>query len=408
MPFGTQLAESLRFSLDALTANKVRSLLTTLGIFLGVLAIIVIFTAIQGINDYVEGEFGNLGSGTLYLNKYPWVQTGEWWEFRNRPNITLKDYDLIKDQIQEADWMSPLFEAMRTVAYRNKTLEDVYTVGCNEQHVYIANAEPELGRFFTAMEVYRANPVCVIGQKVREELFGDQDPLGRRIKINGVPHKVIGVLEKKGNFFGFNMDNQVIVPYTSFRTISLHRRGISIAFKVQDPERLDALREEVRGEMRRIRKLAPTEKDNFALNQQDMLTEFYKKITGTSYFVIFVIGAISLVVGGIGIMNIMLVSVTERTKEIGIRKAIGATKNNILMQFLAESVTLSSIGGILGLIAGVLLGESLLSLINLDGRVSLATVIIGYGFSALVGIISGMYPAYKAAGLNPIDALRYE
>ncbi|GAB4370515.1 MAG: ABC transporter permease [Calditrichia bacterium] len=408
MSFGSQMMEHLRFSYDALTANKIRSFLTTLGILLGVTAIIVIFTAIQSINNYVEGEFSNLGSATLYLSKFPWAQGGDFWKYRNRPDITLDDYQQLKGEIRLASAISPLIEAMRTVEYRNKNLEDVYTVGCNEQYVVTNDAETQYGRFFTEMEVYRAHPVCVIGQKVWEELFGTSDPLGKRIKINGHPHKIIGILEEKGNFFGFNMDNQVIIPYTTFKGISFHRRGITVVFRARDPMLIDQLKDEIRGTMRRIRKIPPGEEDNFAINQQNMLTDLYKKITGTSYLIIFIIGAISLVVGGIGIMNIMLVSVTERTKEIGIRKAVGATRKNILLQFLSESVTLSSIGGIIGIIIGYLIGQYLLNLIKLDASVSLATIIIGYGFSAMVGIISGMYPAYKAARLNPIDALRYE
>ena len=407
-PISGQFLEYLRFSYESLSANKIRFLLTTLGILLGVTAIIVIFTAIQSINAYVEGEFSSIGSASLYLDKFPWVITNNYWEFRNRPEITVEDYKNMKDRVPTARWVSPQIEAMRTVTYRGKSLEDVYTIGTNDQYAFTDDAITDIGRFFTEMEVYRANPVCVIGQNVMDELFEKENPIGKRIKINGHPHRVVGVLEKKGSFFGFNIDNQVIIPYTTFQGISFHRRGISIAFRADNPRDIDNMREEIRGEMRRLRKIPPAEPDNFSINQQDMLTEFYNKITGTSYLVVFIIAAISLVVGGIGIMNIMLVSVTERTKEIGIRKAIGATRRNILFQFLSESVTISSIGGIIGIILGVLIAQFLLSYIKLDASVSLTTIFIGYFFSAIVGIISGMYPAYRAARLNPIDALRYE
>ncbi len=408
MAIGGPLMEYVRFSYDALKTNKIRSMLTTLGILLGVSAIIIIFTAIQSINNYVEGEFSSFGAGTLYLSKFPWVVTDNYWELRNRPEVTLDDYDKLKDEVKTARWISPEIEAMRTITYRNKSLEDVYTVGCNEQYVETSEAEPEYGRFFTAMEVYRVHPVCVIGQNVWKELFDKADPIGHRIKVNGYPHKVIGILKKKGKFFGFDLDNQVIIPYTTFQGISFHHRGITVAFRAENPEMIDDMREEIRGAMRRIRKIPPGEADNFAVNQQDMLTDFYNKITGTSYLIVFIIAAVSLVVGGIGIMNIMLVSVTERTKEIGIRKAVGATRKNILLQFLSESVTISSLGGIIGIFIGVLIASYLLQFIKLEASVSVTTVIIGYGFSAFVGIISGMYPAYKAARLNPIDALRYE
>jgi len=408
MGFIGRWMEYLRFAYEALISNKIRFILTTLGIFLGVTAIIIIFTAIQSIDNYVEEEFSNIGSSSLYLSKFPWVITDNYWELRNRPEVTLEDYEILKASIKTARWISPQIEAMRTIEYRNKNLEDVYTIGSTEEYIYTDNAEPEFGRFFTEMEVYRASPVCIIGQNVWEELFENENPMGKRIKINGYPHRVIGILEKKGNFFGFNLDNQVIIPYSTFKGISFHHRGIDVAFRTEDPGLIDDMRDEIRGVMRRIRKLSPGEPDNFAINQQSMLTDLYNNLTRTSYIVVFIIATISLVVGGIGIMNIMLVSVTERTKEIGIRKAIGATRNNIIMQFLSESVAISSLGGVIGIIFGVLIAQVLLQYIKLDATVSLSTVLIGYGFSAFVGIISGMYPAYRAARLNPIDALRYE
>jgi putative ABC transport system permease protein len=408
MPASGQWMEYLRFAYDALSSNKVRFLLTTLGILIGVTAIIVIFTAIQSINKYVEGEISSIGSTSLYLSKFPWVITNNYWEMRNRPEVTLDDYKKLHSIVKTAKWIAPQYEAMRTIQYRNKNLQRVYTIGSNADYIYTDNAETEYGRFFTEMEVDRARPVCIIGQNVWDELFENEDPLGKRIKINGYPHRVIGILEKKGSFFGFDMDNQVILPYTTFRGISFHRRGITIAFHAEEPALIDEMREEIRGGMRRIRKLAPGEPDNFAINQQDMLSDFYNKLTGTSYLVVFIIATISLIVGGIGIMNIMLVSVTERTKEIGVRKAIGATRKNIIYQFLSESVAISSLGGIIGIIFGVLIAQGLLQYIKLDATISAGTIIIGYGFSALVGIVSGMYPAVKASRLNPIDALRYE
>jgi putative ABC transport system permease protein len=408
MPASGQWLEYLRFSFEALTSNKIRFLLTTLGILLGVTAIIVIFTAIQSINQYVEGEISSIGSSSLYLSKFPWVITGDYWELRNRPEIKLDDYEKLKNIVQTAKWISPHFEAMRTLEYGSKSLEDVYTIGTNADYLFTDNAVPEYGRFFTELEVYRAHPVCVIGQNVWDELFELEDPLGKRIKVNGYPHKIVGILEKKGNFFGFNMDNQIILPYTTFRGISFHRRGITVAFRADDPQIIEDMREEIRGGMRRLRKLAPREPDNFAISELDVLTDFYNKLTGTSYLVVFIIATVSLIVGGIGIMNIMLVSVTERTKEIGIRKAIGATRRNIILQFLSESVTISSLGGIIGIILGILIAQALLQYIKLDATVSLVTILIGYGFSAMVGIISGMYPAVRASRLNPIDALRYE
>jgi putative ABC transport system permease protein len=408
MFFWIQMGEYLQFAWTALKANKIRSILTTLGIIIGVATIILIFTIIQSINTYVEGEFANIGSTSVYVSKFPWVITNNYFELRNRPEVKIKDYEELKKHSTYARWISPSIQSRRTVEYRNKSLEDVFVTGCNEEFTETNNVATEYGRWFTPLEVSNARYVCIIGITVRDELFDKEDPLGKRVKINGFPYKVIGVLERKGNFFGLNMDNQVIVPYTAFRGYSIHRRGITVAMKVEDPKYLDDMKEEARGIMRRVRKLSPKEEDNFAINQQDMLTNLYKQVTTTSYVVIFIVGAISLLVGGIGIMNIMLVSVTERIKEIGIRKAVGATKTQVMLHFLFESIVISALGGIIGTIFGVLSSNVPLNLMKLNASVSIFTVFIGLGFSTFVGIVSGMYPAYKAANLNPIDALRHE
>ncbi|RMG65007.1 MAG: FtsX-like permease family protein [Calditrichaeota bacterium] len=400
--------EYLRNAWDSLNAHRVRSFFTILGIVIGVTTIICIFTIIQSINRYVEGEFSGLGASTVYVSKYPWVITGNWWEFRNRPPITLREYRALREQSVFARWISPLIESFRTVQYRSHSLEQVYTVGCNEEYPETANVSVSLGRWFTHLEVEHARPVVVIGAHVQEVLFGLENPLGKRIKINGLPYKVVGVLEKRGNFFGFNMDNQIIIPYTTFRTFRLSRRNIAIALRVSDPNQLDELKDEIRGILRRVRKIPPTEKDNFSINQQDMLTQFYHQLTGTLYLVVFVVGGISLIVGGIGIANIMLVSVTERTREIGIRKAVGATRTQIIVHFLSESILISLVGGFLGIVAGVLVSQIPLNLMKLGASVSPGTVLIGVGFSSLVGILSGLYPANRAARVNPIEALRYE
>jgi putative ABC transport system permease protein len=260
--------------------------------------------------------------------------------------------------------------------------------------------------------VSRNHKVCVIGQDIKTKLFKDEDPLGKRIKIGDDKYVVVGVNEKQGNVLGQSIDNIVIVPIGTFRRVyggwEHESRGLSISLHVTDVSRIEAMKDEARGILRRVRKVAPADDDDFALNQMDQLTALYRRLTGTLYMIIFVIGGVSLVVGGIGITNIMLVSVTERTKEIGIRKAIGAKQRNILSQFLIEAVAISSVGGILGIILGYLGGNAVLSLMKLSTGISLASVLIGYGFSTFVGVVAGFYPAWKGARMNPIDSLHYE
>jgi putative ABC transport system permease protein len=406
--FWIQLGQYLQFAWESLKANKVRSFLTTLGILIGVTTIILIFTLIQSINKYVEGEFSNIGATSVYVSKFPWVITDNYFELRNRPEVTIREYEALYEQATYPRWMSPSIQARRTLQYRSKSMEQVFAVGCNEDYAETNNIAAEYGRWFTSTEVNNGRFVCVIGYTVREELFDKEDPLGKRVKINGYPYKVIGVAEKKGNFFGMNMDNQVLMPYTAFRGYAFHRRGITIVMKVDNAVYLEDMKEEARGILRKVRKLPPGAEDNFAINQQDVLTNFYNQVTGTSYLVILIVAAISLLVGGIGIMNIMLVSVTERTREIGIRKAVGATRSQIMLQFIWEAVAISMIGGILGMILGVIVSQIPLNMMKLDASVTVTTVLIGFGFTTFVGVVSGSYPAFKAARLDPIEALRYE
>ncbi|NIV03384.1 hypothetical protein GWN26_03255 [Candidatus Saccharibacteria bacterium] len=294
------MIEYLRFAWTAFKANKIRFFLTTLGVFIGVTTIIIIFTIIQSINEYIADEVAAFGTTTIYIDKFPWVITENYFEYRNRPPITLKEYEALDRNVTYTHWISPIAGYRRNVKYRNERLERVLVTGCNERYPETNNVVADIGRWFTASEVRSARLVCVIGRNIWDELFRKQDAVGKRLKINGYPYRVIGIMEKKGNLFGFNMDNQIIVPYTAMRGYAYTWRGISIAMKVDRPAKLEGLKHEAQGILRRVRKVSPQEEDNFAINQQNMLTDFYNQITGTAYIVIFLIGAVSLVVGGIG------------------------------------------------------------------------------------------------------------
>ncbi len=402
------IGEYLRMAFTSLKANKMRSILTTLGIFIGVTTIITIFTTIQGMRVYVYEQFSNIGASTVYVEKYPWVIQGDFWKYRNRKNVTWKEYQALSKYAHIADHIAPQVLTFRTVKYRNEAYDRIMIIGTTQEYKDTDGVNPENGRFITDLDVRRNHPVCVIGAEIKEKLFKDEAALGKRIKIGSKKYRVAGILEKRGNFFGQSMDNYVIVPIGTIQGSTGTHRGMRIALAVRDNAQLDNLKDEIRGIMRKVRKVAPMEEDDFAINQQDQLAQTFESITGPLFAIVFVIGGISLLVGGIGIMNIMLVSVTERTKEIGIRKAIGARKRNILSQFLIESVAIASIGGGLGILAGYLLGNLLLSAMDLSIGVSVSSIMIGFGFSTTVGILAGFYPAWKAAKLNPIDALHYE
>lgn len=392
----------------ALKSHKLRSALTTLGILIGVTTIITIFTTIQGMNEYVIGQFSKLGSSTVYVQKWPWVIRGDFWRYRNRKEVTNKEYEALVKKSKIADYIAPTIWAIRTVKYENKVYDQVQVLGTNEQYKDTDNIAPAEGRFLTETDVYRNRKVCVIGDKIAENLFKDESPIGKRIKIGSDKFRVIGVTEKQGEVFGQSMDNYILIPFRSFPRVTTGQRGMMIALAVTDNSKLEEMKDEIRGIMRQTRKIPPNEEDDFAINQQDQLTQVYRELTNTLFMVVFVIGGISLLVGGIGITNIMLVSVTERTKEIGIRKAIGARRRNILAQFVIESIAIASLGGIIGIVLGYFGGSLVLSQMSLSTGVSMAVIMVGFGFSAFTGIIAGFYPAWKAAKMNPIDSLHFE
>jgi putative ABC transport system permease protein len=393
---------------DSLRSHKLRSLLTTLGILIGVTTIITIWTTIEGLNQYVYGQLSNIGASTVYVQKYPWIIQNDFWKYRNRKEVRYKEYEAIAEYSKIADYVSPEVFSMKVVSYKAEKLDQIIVIGTNENYKETSNAFPQVGRFLTSLDVKNNHKVCVLGSELASNLFQQENPIGRRVKIGPERYTVIGVLEKKGSFFGQSMDNFAIVPIGAFRNVFGGHRGLRIAVMINDPDRLEDLKDELRGIMRRVRKTPPAEEDDFAINQQDMLTQLYSQLTTTLFMIVFVIGGISLLVGGIGIMNIMLVSVTERTREIGIRKAIGAKRKNVLSQFLIEAILVSSIGGIIGIILGYLGGSVILGKMDLAIGVSVTSIAIGFGFSTMVGVLAGFYPAYKASSLNPIDSLRYE
>ncbi len=402
------ISEYFIMAWTALKSHKLRSVLTTLGILIGVTTIITIFTTIQGLNEYVIGQLSNIGSSTVYVEKFPWVIQGDFWKYRNRKNVTYKEYEALQKFSKQADYIAPAVMTFKTVKYKSEVYERVPIVGTSDQYKDTDNVAPAAGRFLTEMDISRNHRVCVLGDDVAKNLFKQESPIGKRIKVGPDKYRVIGVNEKQGKVFGQSMDNYVLVPYGTFRGIFSGHRGMRIAMNVTDVSKVEELKDEIRGIMRKTRKIAADDDDDFAINQQDQLTQLYQNITGTLFAIIFVIGGISLLVGGIGITNIMLVSVTERTREIGIRKAIGAKRKNILSQFVLESVAIASIGGIIGIIFGYFGGSAVLSQMELSTGVSLTSILVGFGFSSFTGVAAGFYPAWKAAKMNPIDSLHYE
>lgn len=409
MKLSVTVWESFKIALDALKTHRLRAILATLGIVIGITMVVGIASIIDGLNKAFYASISALGSDTLFIQKFPWGGGEEWWKYRNRKNITMKEAEAIKKHATLVKAVAPSMYTMRQVKYGNQGLDDVIIIGTNHEYRETFDALPEVGRFLSEADVQHRRNVCVIGHEVAEKLFENVTPLGRWIKIGSHKFKVIGTLEEKGKLLGLvSLDDRVMLPWGIFEKHFGSRRDVSISVKVVDSERMGEARDELRGVLRRVRRVPPDEEDDFSINEQSVFTSMYQSLTGGLWAAAIGIAAISLIVGGIGIMNILLVSVTERTREIGIRKAIGARRRDILWQFLIESLTITAVGGAIGFGLGLGLGKLVSAVTLLPSSLALWMVYIGIGFVTAVGLLFGIYPASKAARLNPIDALSYE
>jgi len=397
--------ENLNISLIAVFANKVKSLLTALGIIIGVFSVTLMGTLVSGLDRSFESSMSWLGKDILYVSRYEWFSDMEWWEVKNRPRMRSEYVDQIKNLSKYALAVSPVMQRGASLSFDDKeTRTEIF--GTNEDYMETISTDIQQGRFFSQSEDRNGSKVTVIGDGIKEAFFGFEDPIGKYIKIDNVKFRVIGVLGKQGKFLGlFSVDKQAILPLGAYKRIFSKRGWMRLSVKVPEDKIEEGL-DEISGVMRQIRGLKPSQKNDFAINQTKAFESQYNKlklaIGGTGYF----ITLLSLIVGGIGIMNIMFVTVKERTREIGIRKAIGATNGMILGQFLMEAVTICLFAGIVGL--GFAYAVSLAINQFFPSTLPLALSVFSIFISMVVGVLSGFIPAYKASKLDPIDSLRYE
>jgi putative ABC transport system permease protein len=412
MKIFAEIREGLGISWGAIRANKMRSTLATIGIVIGIVTVTLMGAAINGLNQAFIKSISALGADVFYVSRNNWWNNDSYdnWlkNARRRPPIRLREAEALARQLTLADAVAPEEDDSRTVKYKTRSASFVNIVGTTEAYLKTSGVGVAQGRFLTAADAEGTQPVCIIGSDVATNLFHRESPLGERIKIEDQSFQVVGVMEKQGKMLGWSLDNRVIVPIRVSLAVIWRRPTIDqINVKASGLAQLDETREELRQAMRHIRHLAPGEPDNFAINQQDLIVKMFHQQTSTIAIIGLFVTSLSLFVGGIGIMNIMFVSVAERTREIGVRKAIGAKRRNILLQFLIEAACICLMGGLIGLGIAWLV-TLLVTHFLFTATLSLNIVIIAVLVSLFTGVVSGFLPAWRAARMDPVDALRSE
>ena len=403
------LRESAGIALSALRANKMRSFLTLLGTIIGVMSVIAVLSFVEGLNRFVSDKLLASGSNVFYVDKYGFITSQEQFDaVRDRPDVTIDDADALRLGVAHAKLVIAQTNAQVVAKYKNKDVKGIQLRGRSPGYEVVDDLQLEQGRQFTDVDDQRRRMVAVIGPELAEDLFGNLDPVGKEIRLGADTYEVIGVTVAKGKLFGQSQDRFAAVPVRSFIKTRLERGSIDISVKSVDQASMDLTQQEARIVLRGRRHLRPGVPDNFGITTSENVMQLYNTLTGGIFVVTIGVAAISLLVGGIVIMNIMLVSVTERTREIGIRKASGARRRDILTQFLVEATTLSLSGGLIGIISGVALALLAGLVTPLPAAVSIPSVIAGILMSLLIGVFFGSYPAWRAARLDPIEALRYE
>jgi putative ABC transport system permease protein len=401
--------ESTKIAWVALWANKMRAALTTFGIVIGIVSVTTMATLIDGINRSFESSLKMLGTNVLYIQKWPWSFGPEynWWDFINRRDMEVRYAERLEELSTTAQAVAAIMYEQDILRFESKSVERADLRGVTPSYAITGAVELQSGRFFSEDDYMRGANLIVIGTDISDALFEDRDPVGQTIKVGGLRFEVIGVLAKQGKFLGLeSFDGQAIMPATTFGKMYGFRRFVQIQAKFENEVLLEEGEYELEGLMRRIRRLEPGTPSDFSINKLDMFREQYAVMTGAIYGIGIFLTALSLFVGGIGVMNIMFVSVKERTKEVGIRKAIGAKSREILWQFLTESVVICMFGGLIG----VLLSVGTTALVNnlFVAYLSWDTVMLAFGICAITGVVFGFLPAWRAAKSDPIESLRYE
>ena len=405
--FNVEAAAATVTALRGIVANRMRAFLSTIGIAIGVATLMTIYGLVSGLTTQFTTQIAALGSNTMYVTSRPWVIRGDWWEYRNRPPITRADVAALRQGASHLAAVAPVASGAAEVTFRNDRIGAVRVQGTTSDYIDTSTLKLEQGRFLSTVEGASTNQVAVIGSEVVERLFRNEAPLGSRIMLGAHRFTVIGVLKPQGKAFGRSLDNLVIIPIEAFGRIYGMQRNIAIVVSAA-PGHQNEAEEQIIEVLRRERGLAPEAKDTFSINRQSELVRIFNEETSALFGVAIAIGLITLLVGGIGVMNIMLVAVTERTREIGVRRALGARRRTILMQFLIESALVTMIGGAVGTGLGVIASNVIDRVSPVGAELSSTAIVGAIVFSAIVGLAFGTWPASRAARLDPIESLRFE
>jgi putative ABC transport system permease protein len=406
-----ELIEGVKLALQSLWANKMRSILTLLGVVIGVASVIMVVTLTNGAKDFVTTKINTYGADVVTISKMPqtFITLEEYLEFQKRRDITLDDYRAVLDACRSCVSVGARRDITGSIVYGNHSSTDTNIRGWTWTMPALSNLNIEIGRAYTEVEDAHSAHVAIVGSDVVDNLLGPGDPLGKEIRVAGAPYTVIGVGESQGKMFGQSMDNWVAIPLTAFlQQFGAHDTLVVYVDAGGGGEVMDTVSDQLRTIMRTRRHLAPSAADTFTIDTSATFQNLLGKILNSFGAVVASIAGVSLVIGGIVIMNIMLVSVTERTREIGVRKALGARRQDILLQFLIESATMSLVGGLIGVIAGIGLAKVITLVIAFPSEVQFWSVFVSLFVAAGVGLFFGVYPAHKASQLDPIVALRAE